>query len=181
MRWPWRSSAASCGLATAGRSGIGGGRPCCARRGPPCPAPGANCMADFPRHASHFPGLDDKPPPLKPESPPTRTWHRPGFFLFGPSSSARAGGRGGAGGGADRVDRGPAGVPAVCGADRSLRLARRAVGESGIGLGLVAGVVGGKSSTCLGSMGSSRVMAAKFARRRESLPLLERTWPSRRR
>jgi len=46
---------------------------------------------------SRLPGRDDKPPPPKPESPPTKTWHRPGFFMFGPSSSVRAGGRGGSG------------------------------------------------------------------------------------
>ena len=81
--------------------------------------------------------------PTKTRITPTRTWHRPGFFMFGPSSSARARGRGGAGGGADRVDRRPAGVLAVFGADLSPRLALRAGGESGPGLGLVAGVVGG--------------------------------------
>ena len=40
-------------------------------------------------------------------------------------------------------DRGPAGVPAVFGADLSPRLALRAGGESGPGFGQVAGVVGG--------------------------------------
>ena len=64
----------------------------------------------------------------------------PGEYSRG---SARAGSRGGAGDGAGRLDRRPAGVPAVCGADRSPRLALQAGGESGPGFGLVAGVVGG--------------------------------------
>ena len=46
-------------------------------------------------------------------------------------------------GGAGRSDRGAAGVSAVFGADLSPRLALRAVGEPGAGLGAVAGVVGG--------------------------------------
>ena len=57
-------------------------------------------------------------------------------------SSARSG-AGLRGGGADRHDRGPARVSALCGADLSPRLVLRAVGEPGAGLGAVAGVVGG--------------------------------------
>ena len=98
----------------------------------------------------------------------------PGEF---PRGSARAGGRGGAGGGADRLDRGPAGVPAVFGADLSPRLALRAGGESGPGFGLVAGVVGGGIAQA--GRGAGRGVSRLLLRTTRTLISAARRWPRR--
>ena len=76
-------------------------------------------------------------------------------------SSARSG-AGLRGGGADRHDRGPARVSALCGADLSPRLVLRAVGEPGAGFGLVANVVGG--GVAEGGLGAGRRASYRWLR-----------------